>query len=80
MDKVAGPCQKLPQELREQLQVLGIDTCPSPDHRTDHVPLEQREQLLVKVLPLYIQVLCVCETFVLNSSGASVSVDVQTII
>ena len=57
--KVAGPSQKLPQELREQLKVLGIDTCPSPDHRTDHVPLEERERLLLKVLPLYIQVLCV---------------------
>lgn len=48
---------QLIQELREQLQVLGIHTCPSPDNRTDRVPSEQREELLVKVLPLYIQVL-----------------------
>lgn len=59
VDEVEGSCgnPQLPQELREQLQVLGIHTCSSPGHRTDHVPLERREELLVKVLPLYIQVL-----------------------
>ncbi|XP_035461782.2 WD repeat- and FYVE domain-containing protein 4 isoform X3 [Scophthalmus maximus] len=56
--KVEGSCRnpQLPQELREQLQELGIYTCSSPDHTSEQVPLEQREELLVKVLPLYIQV------------------------
>ncbi|XP_069395233.1 WD repeat- and FYVE domain-containing protein 4 isoform X2 [Paralichthys olivaceus] len=56
--KVEGSCRnlQLPQELRQQIQELGGYTCSSLDHRTDHVPLEQREELLVKVLPLYIQV------------------------
>lgn len=59
VDKVEGSCRnpQLPQVLREQLQELGIHAYSSPDHRTDHVPLQQREELLVKVLPLYIQVL-----------------------
>ncbi len=58
MDKVEGSCRnpQLLQELREQLQELGLHTCSSSDYRTDHVPLEQREEHLVKVLPLYIQV------------------------
>ncbi|XP_051272681.1 WD repeat- and FYVE domain-containing protein 4 isoform X4 [Dicentrarchus labrax] len=58
VDKVEGSCKdsQLLQELRAQLQELGIHRCSSPDHRTDHVPLEQREEHLVKVLPLYIQV------------------------
>lgn len=58
VDKVEGSCKnpQLPQELREQLQELGLHTCSSPDHKTEHVPLEQREEQLVKVLPLYIQV------------------------
>ncbi|XP_070696577.1 WD repeat- and FYVE domain-containing protein 4 [Pempheris klunzingeri] len=59
VDKVEGSCKnlQLPQELREQLRELGIDTCSSLDtgRRTDCVPLEQREERLVRVLPLYIQ-------------------------
>ncbi|XP_044228580.1 WD repeat- and FYVE domain-containing protein 4 isoform X3 [Thunnus albacares] len=56
--KVEGSCKdpQPPQVLREQLKELGIHTYSNPDHRTDHVPLEQREEHLVKVLPLYIQV------------------------
>ncbi|CAK6951548.1 WD repeat- and FYVE domain-containing protein 4 [Scomber scombrus] len=56
--KVEGSCMdpQLQQLLREQLQELGIYTCSSPDHRTDYVPLEQRGEHLVKVLPLFIQV------------------------
>ncbi|XP_033955876.1 WD repeat- and FYVE domain-containing protein 4 isoform X1 [Pseudochaenichthys georgianus] len=56
VEKVEGSCKnpQLAQVLREQLQELGIHT--SPDQRTDHVPLEQREEHLVNVLPLYIQV------------------------
>lgn len=58
VDKVEGSCRnpQFPQVLREELQELGIHTCSSPDRRTDHVPLEQRAEHLVKVLPLYIQV------------------------
>ncbi|XP_034537065.1 WD repeat- and FYVE domain-containing protein 4 isoform X2 [Notolabrus celidotus] len=58
LDKVEGSCRnpKLPQELREQLQELGIYTCEGSDQRTDHVPLELREEHLIKTLPLYIQV------------------------
>ena len=58
VDKVEGFCKnpQLPQELREQLQELGLYTCSGPDHKTEHVPLEQREEQLVKILPLYIQV------------------------
>ncbi|XP_078129346.1 WD repeat- and FYVE domain-containing protein 4 isoform X3 [Sander vitreus] len=58
VEKVEGSCRnpQLQQVLREQLQELGIHKCSSPDHKTDHVPLEQREEHLVKVLPLYIQV------------------------
>ncbi|XP_029305197.1 LOW QUALITY PROTEIN: WD repeat- and FYVE domain-containing protein 4 [Cottoperca gobio] len=58
VEKVEASCKnpQLSQELREQLQELGIHACSGPDHRTDHVPLEQREEHLVKVLPLYIQV------------------------
>ncbi|XP_011601683.2 WD repeat- and FYVE domain-containing protein 4 isoform X2 [Takifugu rubripes] len=48
-------CQ-LPQGLSEQLKELGIHACSSPKQTRDHVPLEQREELLDKVLPLYIQV------------------------
>ncbi|XP_041645058.1 WD repeat- and FYVE domain-containing protein 4 isoform X2 [Cheilinus undulatus] len=57
-DKVEGSClnHQLPQVLREQLQELGIHTCSGPDHIADDVPLEQREEHLVKVLPLYIQI------------------------
>ncbi|XP_040905708.1 WD repeat- and FYVE domain-containing protein 4 isoform X2 [Toxotes jaculatrix] len=56
--KVEDSCRnpQLTQELREQLQELAIHTCSNPDHRTDRVPLEQRQEQLVKVLPLYIQV------------------------
>lgn len=56
--EVEGSCgnPQLPQVLKEELQALGIHTCSSPDQRTDHVPLEQREEHLVKVLLLYIQV------------------------
>ncbi|XP_030011898.1 WD repeat- and FYVE domain-containing protein 4 [Sphaeramia orbicularis] len=56
--KVAGSCKDPhPQQvLIEQLERLGIHTYSSPDHRTDHVPLELREEHLAKILPLYIQV------------------------
>ncbi|XP_071336839.1 WD repeat- and FYVE domain-containing protein 4 isoform X2 [Trachinotus anak] len=56
--KVEGSCRnpQLLQVLREQLQELGVHTNSSSDQRTDHVPLEQRQEHLVKVLPLYIQV------------------------
>lgn len=56
---VEGSCRipQLPQVLREQLQELGIHTFSTSDHRIDHVSLEQREEHLVKALPLYIQVL-----------------------
>ncbi|XP_076599423.1 WD repeat- and FYVE domain-containing protein 4 isoform X1 [Chaetodon auriga] len=58
VDKVEGSCKdpQLLQELREQLQELGIHACSSPDCRNDHVPVEQREERLLNVLPLYIQV------------------------
>lgn len=57
-DKVEGSYRnpQLPRELREHLQALGIHKSSSPGHQTD-VPLQQREELLAKVLPLYIQVL-----------------------
>ncbi|XP_023139483.2 WD repeat- and FYVE domain-containing protein 4 isoform X3 [Amphiprion ocellaris] len=57
-EKVEGSSSnpQLPQVLREQLQELGIHTYSSLGHITDHVPLERREEHLVKVLPLYIQV------------------------
>lgn len=53
-----GSCKnpQLPKELIEQLQELGIYAYSSPDRRTANVPLEQREEHLVKVLRLYIQV------------------------
>lgn len=56
--KVERSCRnpQLPQVLKEQLHELGILTYVSPDNKTDHVPLEQREERLVKVLPLYLQV------------------------
>ncbi|KAM8859671.1 WD repeat- and FYVE domain-containing protein 4 isoform 2-T2 [Spinachia spinachia] len=47
---------QLPHVLKEQLYELGILTYASPDNKADHVPLEQREEHLVKVLPLYLQV------------------------
>lgn len=55
----AGSCKscQLPQELSDQLKELGIHACSSPKHTRDHVPLEQREELLDKLLPLYIQVM-----------------------
>ncbi|XP_042357670.1 WD repeat- and FYVE domain-containing protein 4 isoform X2 [Plectropomus leopardus] len=58
VEKVEGSCRnpQLPHVLREQLQELGVHTYSSPEHRTDHVPSEQREEHLVKVLPLFIQV------------------------
>ncbi|XP_059215445.1 WD repeat- and FYVE domain-containing protein 4 [Centropristis striata] len=58
VEKVEGPCKnpQLPQVLKEQLQELGVHECPYADHRSDHVPSEQKEEHLVKVLPLYIQV------------------------
>ncbi|XP_061601856.1 WD repeat- and FYVE domain-containing protein 4 isoform X2 [Cololabis saira] len=57
-EKVEGSCgnPELLEVLREQLRELGIHTWSSHDARPDSVPLEQREELLVKVLPLYIQV------------------------
>lgn len=66
--KEEGSCMnpQLSQVLREQLQELGINTYSSHDHRTDRVLLGQREEHLVKVLPLYIQVwttrmrMCAC--------------------
>lgn len=56
--KVEGSCRnpQLAQVLRERLQELGIHTYATSDHRTDHEPLEQKEERLAKVLPLYIQV------------------------
>lgn len=59
MDKVEGGCRnpQLLQELRKQLQVLGIHSSSSPARRTEHAPPGPRVELLVKVLPLYIQVL-----------------------
>ncbi|XP_062422362.1 WD repeat- and FYVE domain-containing protein 4 isoform X3 [Pungitius pungitius] len=56
--KVERSCRnpQLPQVLKEQLHELEILTYVSPDNKTDHVPLEQREEHLVKVLPLYLQV------------------------
>ncbi|XP_047459291.1 WD repeat- and FYVE domain-containing protein 4 isoform X2 [Mugil cephalus] len=56
--KVEGSCMnpQLSQVLKEQLQELGIHTVSSPDHRTDHVPFEQKRKHLAKILPLYIQV------------------------
>ncbi|XP_037638382.1 WD repeat- and FYVE domain-containing protein 4 isoform X1 [Sebastes umbrosus] len=57
VEKVEGSCRNPQlQVLKEQLQELGVDAYSSPDQSTDHVPLEQREEHLVKVLPLYIQV------------------------
>ncbi|XP_028982965.1 WD repeat- and FYVE domain-containing protein 4 isoform X2 [Betta splendens] len=54
---VEGSCRnpQLLQLLREQLQELGVDTFSNSDHQIDHGCLEQREEHLVKVLPLYIQ-------------------------
>lgn len=49
-------CQ-LPQGLSDQLKELEIHACSSPKQTRDHVPLEQKEELLDKVLPLYIQVM-----------------------
>ncbi|KAM3606165.1 uncharacterized protein V6R79_011883 [Siganus canaliculatus] len=58
VDKVEGSSvnPQLSQELREQLQELGIHTCSSSDHRKDQIPVTQRQESLVKVLPVYIQV------------------------
>ncbi|XP_030603864.1 WD repeat- and FYVE domain-containing protein 4 isoform X2 [Archocentrus centrarchus] len=55
-ENVEGSCSnpQITQVLREKLQELGIHTASTPDHRA--VPLEQREDHLQKVLPLYIQV------------------------
>ncbi|XP_069573980.1 WD repeat- and FYVE domain-containing protein 4 [Brachyistius frenatus] len=57
-EKVEGSCRnpQLLQVLREQLQELGIHTCSNHDHRTDHVPVEQREEHLIQALLLYLQV------------------------
>ncbi|XP_028278514.1 WD repeat- and FYVE domain-containing protein 4 isoform X2 [Parambassis ranga] len=57
-EKVEGTFKnpQLIQVLREQLQELESHTISSPDHRPDHVSLEKREEHLLKVLPLYIQV------------------------
>ena len=49
--------RQLPPELKEQLKELGIYALPNPKHTGHHVPSEQREELLDKVLPLYIQVI-----------------------
>lgn len=59
VDKVEGGCRnpQLLQELRKQLQVLGIHSHSSPARRTEHGPPGPKGELLVKVLPLYIQVL-----------------------
>lgn len=53
-----GSCRNPPlaQALRERLQELEIHTYSNSDHRTDHEPLEKKEEHLAKVLPLYIQV------------------------
>lgn len=59
--------RQLPQELRDQLKKLGIHVCSSSKHTSNHVPSEQREELLDKVLPLYIQVIEKC-TFFMPSS------------
>ncbi|KAK2824252.1 hypothetical protein Q5P01_021427 [Channa striata] len=53
-DSVESSCQTT-QLLREQLQELGIQTCSNSDHKTDNATSEQREQHLMKILPLYIQ-------------------------
>lgn len=57
-ENVEGSCgnSQLSQVLREQLQELETYTCSSSDHRTVHVSVAQREEHLVKVLLLYIQV------------------------
>ncbi|XP_029376155.1 WD repeat- and FYVE domain-containing protein 4 isoform X2 [Echeneis naucrates] len=44
------------QVFKERLQELGIHTYSTSDHKTVLVPLEQREEHLLKVLPLYIKV------------------------
>ncbi|CAN9499844.1 unnamed protein product [Ophioblennius macclurei] len=58
VDKVEGSCRnpQLPQVLREQLQELSFHKYSSPDHNADLVALGQREEHLLKVLALYIQV------------------------
>lgn len=58
-DEEESSCKsrQLPQELRDQLRELGIHARSSPKHTSNHVPSEQREELLDKVLPLYIQVI-----------------------
>lgn len=53
-DPLSGP-QPL-QILRERLQVLGTNTPSASDHIHNHVPNEQRQECLLQVLPLYIQV------------------------
>lgn len=57
--KAVVPClDPLPSDLlREQLHQLQIDQCSSLDHDGDPAPLEERHEHLVRVLPLYIQVL-----------------------
>lgn len=58
-DKEESSCKsrQLPQELRDHLKELGLHACSRPKHTSNHVPSEQREELLDKVLPLYIQVI-----------------------
>ncbi|XP_068183056.1 WD repeat- and FYVE domain-containing protein 4 isoform X2 [Antennarius striatus] len=47
---------QLPEKLTERLQVLGIHMSSSPDNKSDHVPAEQKEEHLIEVLSVYIQV------------------------
>ncbi|XP_068597101.1 WD repeat- and FYVE domain-containing protein 4 [Brachionichthys hirsutus] len=47
---------QLTGKLKEQLQLLGIHMFSSPTCSTDHVLTEQREEHLIEVLPVYIQV------------------------
>ncbi|XP_051935449.1 WD repeat- and FYVE domain-containing protein 4 isoform X1 [Hippocampus zosterae] len=56
--KAVVPClDPLPSDLlREQLHQLEIYQCSSLDHEGDPTPLEERQEHLVRVLPLYIQV------------------------
>ncbi|XP_056147480.1 WD repeat- and FYVE domain-containing protein 4 [Lampris incognitus] len=43
------------QELKDQVKELGSYPCPDPDTIHHHIPVEQREEHLLRVLPLYIQ-------------------------
>ncbi|XP_061914195.1 WD repeat- and FYVE domain-containing protein 4 isoform X3 [Entelurus aequoreus] len=55
--KAEASSDPLPSELlREQLQELESHQCSSLTHNGDSIPLGQRWECLVRVLPLYIQV------------------------